>query len=152
MTAVGRGLAQRVNDRRYIALVEDMAEKRPWIHLKDSMPHGELVEELRAGDVFVMPSAPESFGLVYVEALSQGLPLVYTKGEGFDGYYGEGEVGWAADPKNPAEIADKIGRILADYAGFARRVGALDLERDFSWPRVAGKFKRLYDETLEGEK
>lgn len=152
LTAVGRGLAQRVNDRRYISLVEDMAEKRPWIRLKDSMPHGELVKELREGDIFVMPSAPESFGLVYVEALSQGLPLVYTKGEGFDGYYGEGEVGWAVDPKNPSEIADKIGRILADYAGFSRRVGALDLERDFSWPRVAGKFKKLYDETLEREK
>lgn len=149
LTAIGRGLPQRPNDRPYIAMVEALAAQRPWVTLKDYMPHERLMDELRENDVFVMPSSPESFGLVYVEAMSQGLPLVYTKGEGFDGYYREGEVGWAVSPKNPSEIADGIGRILADYAGFARRVGTLDLNRDFSWPLVAQKYKQLYDAVLE---
>ena len=95
-----------------------------------------------------MPSAPESFGLVYVEALSQGLPIIYTKGEGFDGYYEEGEVGWAVDPRNPAEIANRVEKILCDYEGFADRIEHLNLEHDFSWPLVARKYMKLYGEIL----
>ena len=116
------------------------------------MSHRELVEELRSGDIFVMPSAPESFGLVYVEALTQGLPIVYTKGEGFDGYYEDGQVGWPVDAENPEGIADGIHRILQDYAGFSARVGALDLARDFSWTHVAEKYKNLYCGMLAGAK
>lgn len=148
LTAIGRGLPQRKHDQAYIDLIEAMAAKRPWVTLKDFMSHEELIEELRGSDIFVMPSSPESFGLVYLEALSQGLPLVYTKDEGFDGYYQEGDVGWAVDPKNPTEIADKIELVLNDYAGFSERTGKLDLEHDFSWPLIAQKYKDLYNVIL----
>lgn len=49
----------------------------------------QLREAFSISDIFVMPSKPETFGLVYVEALSQGLPILYAKGEGFDGYFDE---------------------------------------------------------------
>ncbi len=152
LRAIGRGLPQRPNDRPYVDRVEALAAQRPWVALEDYMSHEKLVDELRENDVFVMPSAPESFGLVYVEALSQGLPVIYTKGEGFDGYYTEGEVGWAVDPHCPADIADKIGLVLKDYAAFSGRVGHLDLERDFSWPLIARKYKNLYEGILDGVK
>jgi glycosyltransferase involved in cell wall biosynthesis len=148
LTAIGRGLPHRGLDKGYISRMEDMAAIRPWVQLKDFMSHEKLVEELRASDIFVMPSSPESFGLVYVEALSQGLPIVYTKGEGFDGYYENGNVGWPVNPKNPVEIADRIESIMEDYAGFAKRVANLDLERDFCWSRIAKKYKDLYSSIL----
>ena len=148
LTAIGKGLPQRPNDQPYIDRVEALAAQRPWVKLKDYMSHEQLVDELRENDVFVMPSAPESFGLVYVEAMSQGLPIIYTKGEGFDGYYGAGDVGWPVNPKNPVEIADKIEAILNDYAGFSKRVSDLDLERDFSWPKIARKYNNLYSSIL----
>jgi len=44
-----------------------------------------------------MPSITETFGLVYAEALSQGLPVLYTRGQGFDRQFEEGEVGYAVD-------------------------------------------------------
>lgn len=152
LTAIGRGLPHRPNDRPYIERVENLAAQRPWVHLKNYMSHEELVDELRENDVFVMPSSPESFGLVYVEALSQGLPVIYTKGEGFDGYYAEGEVGWAADARNPAEIAGKVELVLKDYAGFAGRVGRLDLEHAFSWPLISEQYDRLYSSILGNAK
>lgn len=148
LTAIGRGLPQRPHDRPYIAKVEALAAGRPWVALKDHMPHGQLVDELRENDVFVMPSSPESFGLVYIEAMSQGLPIIYTQDEGFDGYYEDGAVGWPVNPRNPAGIADKIESVLKDYGGFAKRVADLDLERDFSWPRIAQKYKALYSSIL----
>lgn len=40
-----------------------------------------------------MPSHKETFGLVYAEAMSQGLPIIYTKNQGFDGQFPDGYVG-----------------------------------------------------------
>lgn len=39
--------------------------------------------------IFTMPSSYETFGLVYVEAMLQGLPILYTHNEGIDGFYDE---------------------------------------------------------------
>ena len=46
-------------------------------------------------DVLLVPSSAETFGMVYLEAMSQGVPVLYTKGQGFDGQFPEGEVGYA---------------------------------------------------------
>ena len=60
----------------------------------------EIVSLLRENDIFVMPSKTETFGLVYAEAMSQGLPVIYTKGQGFDGQFDEGLVGYHVDDSN----------------------------------------------------
>ena len=51
--------------------------------------------------VFLMPSKTETFGNVYVEAMARGLPIIYTKGQGIDGYFPDGEVGFSV--KEPLE-------------------------------------------------
>src|SRR5699024_10936915 len=67
-----------------------------------------LKQIYRENDIFVMPSLQETFGLVYAEAMSQGLPIVYSKGQGFDGQFDEGLVGYKVDKLKPKDIADKI--------------------------------------------
>ena len=49
-----------------------------------------LIEFIGENDIFVMPSINETFGLVYAEAMSQGLPVIYTKGQGFDKQFNDG--------------------------------------------------------------
>ncbi|MED4207262.1 glycosyltransferase family 4 protein, partial [Neobacillus mesonae] len=46
-----------------------------------------LLQIYRQSDIFIMPSIKESFGLVYAEAMSQGLPVIYTRGQGFDKHF-----------------------------------------------------------------
>src|SRR5699024_12238501 len=70
----------------------------------------ELISIYRENDIFIMPSFSETFGLVYPEAMSQGLPVLYTKGQGFDGQYEDGYVGYPACADNPKDIAEKIQR------------------------------------------
>ena len=57
-----------------------------------------MIPFYKSAHIFVMPSLTETFGIVFIEALSQGLPLIYTKGQGIDGYFPQGFVGYAYNP------------------------------------------------------
>ena len=48
---------------------------------------------MKEHQIFAMPSFNETFGLVYIEALSQNLPILYTKSEGIYKYFEEGHFG-----------------------------------------------------------
>ena len=74
-----------------------------------------LLSLYREADVFVMLSFEETFGLVYIEAMSQGLPIIFSKGQGIDGYFAEGEIGYAVDPCAPEQAADRIEALMTDY-------------------------------------
>ena len=74
-----------------------------------------LLSQYRQNDIFILPSKKESFGLVYAEAMSQGLPVIYTKGQGFDGQYPEGEIGYHINPNDSMDIANKILLIVGNY-------------------------------------
>ena len=79
-TAIGRGLKHR-GGNQYLQIIEELTESRSWFHIKDRVDKYSLHKQLRDFDLFIMPSHHETFGLVYVEALSQGLPIIYTNRE-----------------------------------------------------------------------
>ena len=62
------------------------------IIFKGRLEKEEIIRVYKDMDIFILPSTTETFGLVYAEAMSQGLPILYTKNEGFDGIFKEGEV------------------------------------------------------------
>ncbi len=89
-----------------------------------------------------MPSIHESFGLVYVEALSQGLPVIYSKDQGFDGQFPDGEVGYSVDPLNPEDLAEKIKKIKTNYDSL---ITTLPNKIDqFSWERISTEYAKVY--------
>ena len=90
-----------------------------------------------------MPSFTETFGLVYAEAMSQGLPVVYTRGQGFDGQFEEGFAGYSVNSNSPEEIADVIEKIIADYSTISANCisGALQ----FNWKEIAEKYYEIYE-------
>ncbi len=104
----------------------------------------ELINIYRNNDIFIMPSRTETFGLVYAEALSQGLPIVYTRGQGFDGQFDDGVVGYSVNPDNYNEIADAILRIADNYSELSKR--AVDLSNRFEWSGIAKQYIQLYGE------
>ena len=102
-----------------------------------------LREIYRNHDIFVMASFKETFGLVYLEALSQGLPILHSRGQGVDGYFDGDDVAEAADATNPAEIAQKI-HVLADRLPEVRNRCVRAAQR-FNWPQIAATYARIYD-------
>ncbi len=116
--------------------------QKPFVDYYEYMNKEELIEKIRENDIFVMPSFSETFGLSYVEAMSQGLPVVYTKGQGFDGLFEEGEVGYRVDPRSTEEIERAILDIVKNYE--AMSVRAMEAAATFSWASTARKIKSVY--------
>ncbi|MBR4919272.1 MAG: glycosyltransferase family 4 protein [Bacteroidales bacterium] len=91
--------------------------------------------------VFAMPSLTETFGLVYVEALSQGLSVLYTKGEGIDGLFEE-HIGEAVIPTSLESIVNALRALLTrpeDYQTVPQARFS-----DFDWHSIAQKYQALY--------
>ena len=95
-------------------------------------------------DVLLVPSAAETFGMVYLEAMSQGVPVLYTKGQGFDGQFPEGEIGYAVPCGDVQAQTEALKRVVQEYAQRSRRCVA-GAEK-YAWPRIAGMWMRLYRE------
>ena len=91
-----------------------------------------LMQICRQNAVFAMISKSETFGLVYFEALTQGLPVVYTAGQGFDGVFGGLNVGLAAKSCNVSDVSEKIRLVLRDRIAMQKCIGQIDFD-DFSW-------------------
>ena len=67
---------------------------------------------MRKSDVFVMVSSPETFGLVYLEAMASGCITVGSKGEGIDGIIKNGYNGFLVEPRNVSALKDTLERII----------------------------------------
>lgn len=103
------------------------------------LPFTDSKEDLRSSyrshDIYVMPSKTETFGISYVEAMSQGLPIIYSAGQGFDGHFADGEVGFAVRHDRPDRIAANVLKILEDYPAFSAR--AIRGVQEFYWENIA---------------
>jgi glycosyltransferase involved in cell wall biosynthesis len=74
----------------------------------------DVLELMRKSLVFVLPSRWEGFGLVLLEAMSVGTPIVATKVGGIPEIIEDGKDGILVEPENPEELAKAILRLLSD--------------------------------------
>jgi glycosyltransferase involved in cell wall biosynthesis len=79
--------------------------------------------------------------MVYIEAMSHGLPVIYTRGQGIDGYFEDGEVGHACTPSDAPQIADRLAAIHQRYGSLSLR--AAEVSAGFTWSGVADRFQQL---------
>lgn len=99
-----------------------------------------LRELMRLHDIFAMVSHGETFGLVYVEALSQGLPILFSQERGIDGFFSD-KVGEAVDPESVNSIALGLEQIVThqqDYVIMGDKI------RLFAWSKLANRYVELY--------
>lgn len=114
----------------------------PMIEYIPRCEHEKLIKEYRKADIFVMPSFTETFGLVYAEAMSQGLPVIYTRGQGFDGQFEEGHIGFSVDPRKPRELAYRIKQIIDNYSAMSEN--CIKSCTRYSWKKVAEEYGGIY--------
>ncbi len=120
-----------------------------FVEYHQKCPQEEVLRHMRESDIFAMLSHTETFGLVYAEAMSQGLPVLYTRGQGFDGHFPDGTVGYAVSDTDPRELADKIKMTMENYGKLSGN--CVRLVDCFDWKLIAKNYCELYDEIMGGE-
>ena len=121
---------------------EIQAKQLGTVNFHDPVPPEKLIDLLREQHIFIMPSYYETFGLVYPEAMSQGLPVIYSKDQGFDGQFEEGHVGYRVDPHDPSDIAEKINKIVENYSELSQN--AIQAYKKFSWDSLSEDYIAIY--------
>jgi glycosyltransferase involved in cell wall biosynthesis len=94
--------------RNEIELVIKKLDLESNVVLHGFRPRVEVMKYMRQSNMLIMPSERETFGLVYLEAMSQGCVAVGLKDEGIDGIIEDGENGYLVDQPTPEKIYEKI--------------------------------------------
>jgi glycosyltransferase involved in cell wall biosynthesis len=125
-------LAQRLRDRglqdhvQLLGALADDAEVRAWYE---------------RASVFCLPSQQEGFGIVFLEAMASGLPVVSTTATAIPEVVPDGEAGLLVPPRDPAALAQALLRLLQDPALRARlRDAGRRHARQYDWELVADRF------------
>jgi len=117
-------------------------KKSSFTKVIDFLPKEELINIYRDNDIYVMPSIHETFGRVYAEAMSQGLPVIYSRGQGFDGIFEDGSVGYSVPSQDPDYIADCIIKIIENYSDISSR--CIEYCEEFDWEKISKKLDIFY--------
>jgi glycosyltransferase involved in cell wall biosynthesis len=136
----------------YVSKLRQLAKERgltrPMVFT--GMVQGPLKASLfQAADVFVLPTSQENFGIVLVEALACGTPVITTRGVDI---WKELQSGGAIIvDQDPAVIAAEIGALIADLPK-AKQLGHQGREwvfREFDSNRVIGDYERMYQDVCQ---
>lgn len=109
-----------------------------------------LLREYADADLFVLPSLFEPFGIVLLEAMAAGLPIVATRVGGIPEIVVEGRTGLLVDPDRPKQLAEAI-RCLCEDESLRNSLGREGRERSksYSWETVAAQTKEVYRQALQ---
>lgn len=128
-----RAVYQKVVKNKYVTYVGELTKE-------------ELLKLFRECSIYMMTSHTETFGLVYAEALSQGLPVIYTRGQGFDRQFPDGTVGFAVSDNDYTESVAALQRVVNNYDFFCKN--ALEGCKKYSWGRIGKQYFDIFNDIL----
>ena len=115
------------------------------VHYVKAQPQEALARYYAAADVFVMPSHYESFGMVVLEAMACGTPVVASEVGGLPSTVIHGDSGLLVPSGDWRAFAQAISRLLASpHLQRAMRQAGPERARAFAWPHVVENNVRLY--------
>ena len=111
------------------------------------VPNKKLEELWRAAHVFAMPSLGEGFGLVYVEAMRHGLPIVTSNKDAGQELNTEGETGFCVEPSEREDLAGRLITLLSDRELCARmgRAGFAQWQQQYRASQFAHRLTECLD-------
>ncbi|MEO5884885.1 MAG: glycosyltransferase family 4 protein [Candidatus Limnocylindrales bacterium] len=137
---VGSGPQER-EARRYVA-----TRGLNGVEFLGRVSDAEKAQLFKTADVYASPATGgESFGIVLLEAMAAGTPIVCSDIHGYKGVVRRGREGLLVPPHQPRELAIAIDRLLREPS-LRAEMGAAGRARaeDFSWPRVTARVEDYY--------
>jgi glycosyltransferase involved in cell wall biosynthesis len=137
----GQGSARAGLELRAAALgVKDL------VAFPGSLGRGEVGWAMRNAELFVMPSRIEPFGIVTLEALAAGCPVIVSSRGGASEIVRDGVDGLVVDPFDRQALANSIETLLVDSALRERFSGYGRLRvQQFAWTRIVDRYTELYE-------
>ena len=112
----------------------------------------ERVELLKSGDALVIPSIYEPFGIVALEGMAAGVPVVASNVGGLSEIIEHDKTGMLAFKENPESVAWCVNKILSDdgYSRWLTQNAKKRVEEVYSWESVARKVSKVYERACRG--
>lgn len=106
-----------------------------------------------ASEMVVMPSHYESFGMVALEAMAMGTPVIASEVGGLAHLVRDGQTGFHVPARDARALSRKIYALLADSA-LRERMGrrAREVAQGYAWPLIVEEMTQLYDELLQARR
>ncbi|MDQ6675215.1 MAG: glycosyltransferase family 4 protein [Chloroflexota bacterium] len=150
---VGSGESAGVQDQtaRLARLTQDLGlAAEDGVRFVGRVAEAQLLEYYAAADVFALPSSAEAQGIVALEAMACGLPVVASAVGGLLGTIDDGHTGFLVPSGDVPALADRLLRLLTEPSqrsgiGAAARQ---TVEREFSWKRTVEATLGVYREVL----
>jgi len=118
-----------------------------------NVPYADLPRYYRSAHIYCAPSTgQESFGIVLLEAMATGAPVVASQIAGYAAVIRHGANGYLVKPKDEASLADGIQH-LVEHPGLRRSLSDQGrvFAQDFTWPRIADRVLSYYESVLTAQ-
>lgn len=144
LLAQGFHLALRATPNLSLVIVGDKEARRytagiPNIRITGFITNDELKQCFQNASLYAMPAIYEPWGLVYLEALANGIPILGLRRNALPEIAGDGRYGFLVDNDTPEAIAEAIINAFSDHSRL-RSMGNAGKERtlsSFTWQKVA---------------
>jgi phosphatidylinositol alpha-mannosyltransferase len=116
------------------------------VHFEGRVSNENLPRYYASADVFCSPArGGESFGIVLLEAMASGVPIVATDLPGYRTVLTPGAEGLLVPPRDPASLREALGKVLA-RPSLRAELGARGIEtsRRYAWPSIAERLEEIY--------
>lgn len=90
------------------------------IHFLGAMKNDEVIHNIGKYSALLMPSIIETFGMVYLEALLSGTPILYSQNVGIDGYFKDLEIGVKVEPTNTESVKAGVRDMLINSGRYKK--------------------------------
>lgn len=101
-------------EKEFLQSLVDELGLRDKVEFVGQVNHGKAMEYVSICDLFVLPSWNEGFGMVYIEAMAHGKPVVGVEGQGINDVIIDGENGFLARPRDIDSLYEKVKILLDD--------------------------------------
>jgi phosphatidylinositol alpha-1,6-mannosyltransferase len=146
LVAVGEG-----DDQRWLEQLADGCGVRSHVHFLSGLSYPEVAACYAACEIFALPSGGEGFGLVYLEAMARGKPVIGGAHGGAPEVIEDGKTGYLVHHGDAPQLATCIETLLADPV-LGREMGARGRERvarDFRFSVFSKSLKKILRELCE---
>jgi D-inositol-3-phosphate glycosyltransferase len=145
LTVIGGDIDSPNEELRRLMTLRDILFLNESVHFTGAVVREALPNYYRAAEALVMPSDYESFGLVALEAMACGTPVIASEVGGLAFLIEKGTTGYLVEPRNPNSLAGRILELEQD-PNTRQRIGdaAASAAQNYSWSRIVDQLLGVF--------